>query len=272
MRRFLRRYGLRLVLAGAGWLSWQLLARHDLAALLRKPGDGSMTMARGIDLVIAMPVSWLPLIADYARFGRTPGAMFQGSLLGYLLANVWFYALGAIYAATGASGDALLTTALAAAGGGVSLLLIVVDETDNAFADIFSAAASSATLVKAPVARLALFYGALSTGIALFVPLGAFQSFLYLIGSIFAPLFAVLIVDHFVRRRRKLDAAAVSARGGVYWRRGGFSVAGLCAWAIGILAYQAIGVYASALGATLPSIAISAVAYLGFTAVARPAR
>jgi NCS1 family nucleobase:cation symporter-1 len=272
VRRFLRRYGVWLVLGGAGWLSWQLLARHDLIALFRKPGNGTLTLAGGIDLVIAMPVSWLPLIADYTRFGKTPGGMFKGSGLGYLIANIWFYALGALYAASGGGGDALLATALAAAGGGVSLLLIIIDETDNAFADIFSAAASTASLVKAPVARLSLFYGALSTGIALFVPLGAFQNFLYLIGSIFAPLFAVLIIDHFVRRRRRLDAGAIDARGGAYWHWGGFRIAGLVAWAVGIGVYQSVSAYAPALGATLPSIAAAALAYLALGAAADPRR
>ena len=50
----------------------------------------------GVDLVIAMPISWLPLVADYNRFARKPAPAFWGTFLGYLLTNVWFYALGAM--------------------------------------------------------------------------------------------------------------------------------------------------------------------------------
>ena len=144
VRRFLRAWGLWLLLAGAGWLSWRLLTDHDLAALLAKAGTGEMSFGAGVDLVVAMPLSWLPLIADYTRFGRSPGGMFRGSFIGYLLANVWFMALGAAYALA-AGGESLLLTALAASGGGIALLLIVIDETDNTFADIHSAAVSTAT-------------------------------------------------------------------------------------------------------------------------------
>ncbi len=145
VRRFLRTWGIWLLLAGAAWLSWNLLAKHDLAALMRRPGTGDMSFGGAIDLVVAMPLSWLPLIADYTRFGRRAGETFRGTLLGYGIANIWFYALGAIYGLAAGGGDALLTGALAQAGGGFALLLILIDEVDNAFADIHSAAVSTGT-------------------------------------------------------------------------------------------------------------------------------
>lgn len=260
VRRFLRAYGLWLLLAGAGWLSWRLLAEHDLAALFARAGTGEMSFGAGVDLVIAMPLSWLPLIADYTRFGRTPGGMFKGSALGYVLANIWFMSLGAAYALASASshggGDGLLLTALAASGGGVALFLIVIDETDNTFADIHSAAVSTATLVPARPANLALAFGGLCTAIALFAPLARYEGFLLLIGSVFAPLFGVLLTDHFVLRRRVAAAA-----------QGGLNLPGLLAWAIGVAAYQGLNRLAPDLGATLPSFMTAGVVYLGLKRV-----
>jgi len=252
VRRFLRAWGLWLLLAGAGWLSWRLLAEHDLSALLAKAGTGEMSFGAGVDLVVAMPLSWLPLIADYTRFGRTSGGMFKGSATGYVLANIWFMALGAAYALVSGGGDNLLLTALAASGGGVALLLIVIDETDNTFADLHSAAVSTATLVPAKPANLALVFGALCTTIALFAPITQYEGFLLLIGSVFAPLFGVLLTDHFVLRRR---AAAVA--------RSGLNLPGLLAWAIGVAAYQGLSRLAPDLGATLPSFVAAGVVYLG---------
>ena len=250
VRRFLRAWGLWLLLAGAGWLSWRLLADHDLAALLAKAGTGEMSFGAGVDLVVAMPLSWLPLIADYTRFGRSPGGMFRGSAVGYLLANIWFMALGAAYALAAGS-EGLLLTALAASGGGIALLLIVIDETDNTFADIHSAAISTATLVRIKPARLALAFGALCTLIALVAPMGQYEGFLLLIGSVFAPLFGVLLTDHFIVRRRRAGLAS------------SLNLSGLAAWAVGIAAYQAFSRLAPDIGATLPAFGVAAIAYLG---------
>jgi NCS1 family nucleobase:cation symporter-1 len=249
VRRFLRAWGLWLLLAGAGWLTWRLFADHDLGALLARPGTGEMSFGAGVDLVVAMPLSWLPLIADYTRFGRSPGAMFRGSALGYLLANIWFMALGAAYALAG-GGEGLLLSVLAASGG-VALLLIVIDETDNTFADIHSAAVSTATMIRLPPARLALVFGVLCTVIALVAPLGEYEGFLLLIGSVFAPLFGVLLADHFiVRPRRGQDAA----------KR--LNLPGVAAWIIGIAAYQGFSRLAPQIGATLPAFAVAALVYI----------
>ena len=263
VRRFLRAWGLWLLLAGAAWLSWRLLARYDLAALMARPGTGGLSFGAGVDLVVAMPLSWLPLIADYTRFGRSPGAMFRGSALGYLVANIWFMGLGACYAAATRGPEGLLLASLAASGGGVALLLIVIDETDNTFADIHSAAVSTATLIRARPARLSLVFGLVCTAIAALAPIARYQGFLLLIGSVFAPLFGVLLADHFVVRRRRLDVAGLQARGGAYWFTGGLHLSGLAAWAVGIAAYQAVGRWAPNLGATLPAFAVAAVVYIG---------
>jgi NCS1 family nucleobase:cation symporter-1 len=260
VRRFLRAFGLWLLLAGAGWLSWRLLAEHDLLALLAKAGTGEMNFGAGVDLVIAMPLSWLPLIADYTRFGRTSGGMFRGTVLGYGLANIWFMGLGAAYALIAGGGETLLLSALAASGGGVALLLIVIDETDNTFADIHSAAVSTATLVPLKPANLAMLFGGLCTAIALFAPIAQYEGFLLLIGSVFAPLFGVLLTDHFlVRRRASIEAPA------------GLNPPSLLAWLLGVAAYQALSRLAPDVGATLPSFVVAGVAYWGLKQAFRAA-
>ncbi|MGA7815041.1 putative hydroxymethylpyrimidine transporter CytX [Caballeronia sp.] len=263
VRRFLRTWGIWLLLGGAGWLTWNLLSKHDLTALMNRPGTGDMTFGAGIDLVVAMPLSWLPLIADYTRFGRSAGGTFRGTLLGYGIANIWFYALGAVYALAAGGGDALLTIALAQAAGGIALLLILVDEVDNAFADIHSAAVSTGTFwARASVPLLSAGFGALCTLVALLVQMGKYQNFLLLIGSVFAPLFGVVLADHFILRKRRIDVAALADLRGAYGFSGGWHVSGFVAWVLGIAAYHAINNWLPNLGATLPSLVIGALAYL----------
>jgi NCS1 family nucleobase:cation symporter-1 len=82
VRRFVSRFGLPLVVLSLAWLSWQFgsrLAEQGLTAWWSRPGTGEMSALQALDLVIAMPVSWLPLVADYARYGRSARARCRAS-------------------------------------------------------------------------------------------------------------------------------------------------------------------------------------------------
>jgi NCS1 family nucleobase:cation symporter-1 len=82
--------------------------------------------------------------------------------------------------------------------------------------------------------------------------MGRYESFLLLIGSVFAPLFGVLLADHFIVRPRSASAARPAA----------LNLSGLAAWAIGIAAYQALSRLAPEFGATLPSFLVAALAFV----------
>ncbi|WP_213875551.1 putative hydroxymethylpyrimidine transporter CytX [Pseudomonas sp. dw_358] len=258
VRQVLRKWGVWILLAACLWLTWNLFAKADLAGLWAKVGDGSMTFAVGFDIAIAMPLSWLPLIADYSRFGRRAKGVFGGTALGFFIGNLWLMSLGVAYTlAFAPSGETnALLMALAGAGLGIPLLLILLDESENAFADIHSAAVSSGLLVKAKVEHIALAIGVICTLIACFAPLAQYQNFLLLIGSVFAPLFGVVLVDHFVLRRRQGAEAHVGLR----W-------AALIAWLGGIVTYQVLANLYPNVGATLPSLILAGVLHYGFNRV-----
>ncbi|WP_374439349.1 putative hydroxymethylpyrimidine transporter CytX [Pseudomonas panipatensis] len=259
VRRVLRKWGIWLLLAACAWLTFDLLRRADLLALWAKAGDGSMPFAVGFDIAIAMPLSWLPLIADYSRFGKHAGQVFGGAALGFFIGCFWLMALGVAYTlafAQGSDANALLL-ALAGAGMGIPLLLILLDESEKAFADIHSAAVSSGILLPLKVESLALAIGVICTLIAWFAPLAQYQNFLLLIGSVFAPLFGVVLVDHFLLRRR----AGAGIRPGLRW-------GSLLAWAGGVITYHLLANYCPNLGATLPALLVSGVLQLGLGRIA----
>ncbi len=173
VRQILRKWGIWLLLAACLWLTWNLFAKADLVALWAQAGDGSMPFAVGFDIAIAMPLSWLPLIADYSRFGKRAKSVFGGTALGFFIGNFWLMSLGVAYTlafAPSAEVNALLL-ALAGAGLGIPLLLILLDESENAFADIHSAAVSSGMLLRLKVEHLALAIGVICTVIACLAPL-----------------------------------------------------------------------------------------------------
>ena len=88
------------------------------------------------------------------------------------------------------------------AGGGVVLVALLVGESDNAFADIYSAAVSTQNVASEVSQRgLAVAVGALGFLLALAFTAERYEQFLFLIGSIFVPLTAVFLADYFVRSR-----------------------------------------------------------------------
>ena len=260
VRKVLRKWGIWLLLAACLWLTWNLFAKADLGALWAKAGDGSMAFAVGFDIAIAMPLSWLPLIADYSRFGRAARGVFGGTVLGFFVGNFWLMSLGVAYTlAFAPSGETnALLLALAGAGLGIPLLLILLDESENAFADIHSAAVSTGLLVRLKVEHLALAIGVICTLIACFAPLAQYQNFLLLIGSVFAPLFGVVLVDHFILRKRSSQAKAVPLR----WTA-------LVAWAGGIATYHVLANLYPEVGATLPSLLLAGLLHAVLAAISR---
>jgi NCS1 family nucleobase:cation symporter-1 len=206
------------------------------------------------------------LIADYSRFGKTAKGVFRGSAAGYLLANIWFFALGAAYALLAhRDTQGAMLSALATTGGGLALLLVLIDETDNVFADIFSAATSTGTLVRVRISHLTIGFGVLCTVIALFAPMQSYEQFLIYIGSVFAPLYGVLLTDHFIIRKRGIVAADIDRMDGEYGHDGiGIHMSAFAAWVVGVAVYYGITQFLPALGATLPSLAAAAGIYWTF--------
>ncbi|MCS7172616.1 MAG: putative hydroxymethylpyrimidine transporter CytX [Armatimonadetes bacterium] len=233
VRRWLRKYAIWFVVASTLYLTWYALFRFDVAGLWNQPGTGRLPFWLGVDLVVAMPVSWIPLVADYTRFGSDPRAAFWGTALGYGLANFWFYALGALFMLALRAED-LIAAVLAIPAGAVALGILLVDETDEAFANIYSTSVSLQNLwPHADRRRLAVGVGGICSILAATIPLAQYEAFLFLIGAFFVPLFGVLVADYFVVRRGHLnpDDLYGPQAAGVRW--GAF-----VPWLAGFLLYQ----------------------------------
>jgi NCS1 family nucleobase:cation symporter-1 len=235
VRRWLERFGAWVVAVVALWITIRVLATSDLGALWRRPGTGGLPFWLGVDLVIAQPVSWLPLVADYTRFARTRRGAALGTYAGYAVGNLWFYALGALLVLGAGLNDATpagLAQAMASlVGGWIVLLTLVVGETDEAFGDIYSAAVSAQNLRERLSQRGAILVVA-AAGVALAVWLNGrgadatatFESFLFLLGSVFVPLFGVFVADTFLSPKLALSQSVRPIA--------------IAAWVAGFLVYQ----------------------------------
>lgn len=256
VRRVIARVALPLVVLSLLWLSWQFIAMaqaQGLAQIWQRRGDGGMGVMPALDLVIAMPISWLPLVADYARHGVSGAGALRGSWIGYALANIWCYCLGVLVALVLPSQD-LVTALLLAQGGLLALSLILIDEVDNAYGDMYSGAVSAHSLrPRWSVRRWGLGLAALCTALALVLPMHSLEPFLLLLSSVFVPLFGVILG----RLAFGVPAhAALQRAAGVH----GLPVA---LWLAGIACYHLLPRALPALGAALPTLALCfALAYL----------
>jgi putative hydroxymethylpyrimidine transporter CytX len=199
VRRFLRRFAVWIVLASLAYLTWWALDGAALGAIWDRPGEGGFSVWQGADLVVALVVSWVPLAADYTRFARDQRSAFVGTSAGYALAGAWLFALGAVLVlGRGLSDPAEIPASVAAAGlaSALALLAVTVDETDEAFANVYSTAVSLQNLApQVPQRMLIAGVAVVATVLALAVDLVQYEAFLILLGSFFVPLFGVLLAD-----------------------------------------------------------------------------
>lgn len=234
VRRFIRRFAVWAVPLALLYLTWWALDGADLGALWDAEGEGGLSVWQGADVVVGITVSWIPYAADYTRFSRTRRDAFWGTGIGYLVPDAWLLALGAVLVLSRDVGDPAALPAAVVAGGFaaiVALFALLVTETDEAFANAYSAAVSlQNAFPAAPQALLVTVATGIATLGALVLDFTGYQGFLLLLGSVFVPLFAVLLADWIAAGRHY---TADDVFGSAPWRAGLIG-----AWAAGFVLYQ----------------------------------
>jgi putative hydroxymethylpyrimidine transporter CytX len=235
VRRYLRKIASWALLFSMAYLTYWAISRSNLHAFWGTKGKGGFpTFGEAVDLVIGSVISWTPLAADYTRFSRDRKRAAWGAGLGYFVPTIWCIGLGIlIVLARGVADAQSLPTAVAAAGGVafVALAAITLDESEKAFADIYSTAVSIQNFLPRVSQRLLIsLVSVLATALALALNLGNYQDFLYLLGSFFVPLFGVLLADWLVAGAHY--SAAEIFEGPAY------RIEQIAAWLVGFGLYQ----------------------------------
>ena len=247
VRNFVSRFGLPLVVMSLAWLTWQFLGvlqTQDVSAFWNRPGNNSMVFLSAIDLVIAMPVSWLPLVADYARHGKNSRTAMSATWLGYALANIWCYSLGVLVVSVSSPDINLVSTLLLAQGGLLALGLILIDELDNAYGDVYSASLNSHSLFSRwSIKQWGLLIAVGCTLLAIVLPMHSLEPFLLMLSSVFIPLYGVIL-------GRAGRAPASSASRSIY-------LLPALIWLIGIAVFHLSAQFTPQWGSALPSLAVS---------------
>lgn len=223
----------------------------------------------GLDLVIAMPISWMPLVADYSRFSKRTAPAFWNTWLGYFLISSWMYVLGLTATLVAGAGDpgSLILQLMGGVGLAVPALVMVVFSTiTTGFPDVYSATCSAMNISQKFSSKTILWAaGIISILVALVFPMEQYENFLFLIGAMFVPLFGVVLTDYFFIRNRQIDAENLYRPQGPYWYAKGFNRVALICWAIGFSVYEWIALMKYPIGGSMPSLLVAGLCYYFIT-------
>lgn len=178
-----------------------------------------LSFGAAVELAVAMPLSWLPLISDYTREAGKPFAATLTSVMVYGLVSCFMYVIGmgaAIY-----TGESDIAQIMVKAGLGVAgLFIIVLSTVTTTFLDAYSAGVSCVSVSKKISEKwAAVAVTVIGTIAAIVYPMDNITDFLYLIGSVFAPMIAVQIADYFILKKRG-DVSPFNIRNLVIWLTG----------------------------------------------------
>lgn len=207
-------------------------------------GDG-LTFGAAVELSVAMPLSWLPLISDYTREAKEPLKATAASAVTYGIVSVWMYVIGmgaSIFTAESDIAEIMVKAGLGIAG----LLIIVFSTVTTTFLDAYSAGISSETLsVKISGKMSAVVVTLIGTLGAVFLPLDDITDFLYFIGSVFAPMIAIQIADFFILKE---NTESISV-----------NIKNLVIWLVGFVIYRLLMNVDIVVGNTLPDMIITVI-------------
>ena len=214
--------------------------------MLITASDDTMTFGAAVELAVAMPLSWLPLISDYTREAEKPFAATLVSVLVYSLVSIFMYMIGmgaAIFTGEYDIAQIMLKTGF----GVVGLLIIVFSTVTTTFLDAYSAGVSSVSISsKIQEKWAAIVVTVIGTAAAIVYPMDNITNFLYLIGSVFAPMIAVQIADYFILKKADAEKSAFQ------WRN-------LVVWLAGFMIYRILMQVDTPVGNTLPDMVITVI-------------
>lgn len=200
----------------------------------------AMTFGGAVELAVAMPLSWYPVISDYTRYAEKPFAATLVSTVTYGLVSSWMFIIGmgaAIFTETSDVAQIMVKAGLGIAG----LIIVVFSTVTTTFLDAFSAGVSSVSVYgKINEKHGAVVATVIGTVGACLINMDDITNFLYLIGSVFAPMIAVLIADYFILGH---DSSSRE-----------FDTGRFVIWIIGFVAYRLLMQVNTPVGNTLPDM------------------
>src|SRR4030043_524381 len=224
------------------FMTYVVFQEYSWGQLSQIPRQKDFPFMIGMDLVIAMPISWLPLVSDYSRFATDSKSSFWGTWMSYFIVSSRMYLLGlaASPATPSPRPSGIVMNLMVKFGWAIPALIVVLFSTfTTTFLDIYSTAISGLNIVpKLGERKGVIIGGILGTVTALIFPtLLNYEHFLLFIGAMFCPLFGIVLADYFLLIKGTIDLDDLYRKEGKYWYWKGINPLAILAWLIGFVIY-----------------------------------
>ncbi|WP_313343012.1 putative hydroxymethylpyrimidine transporter CytX [Sedimentibacter sp.] len=219
-----------------------------LSSMIFKGGSqtnisGELSFGAAIELSIAMPLSWLPLISDYTKDAKHPLTASRVSVVTYFAGSVFMYTIGlgaAIF-----TGESDIAVIMYKAGFGIlGVLIILFSTVTTTYLDVYSAGVSLKTInSNFSEKTMSILVCIIGTVTAILMPVEQFESFLLLIGSVFTPMISILIADYFILKKDNLNKSVDKVN--------------FIIWLVGFAIYRVLLYVDMVMGSTIPVMFIT---------------
>ncbi|WP_339669630.1 cytosine permease [Dasania marina] len=228
---------------------FQIFFEYDLTSLLNATGreNGDITWIIAFDISVAFGFSWAPQAGDFNRNCKSSKTAFWACALGYTAAGIIAMGLGVVCAYFGQQAGLersydptvlLIASGFGAIAAFVVFLSVVSTNAMTLYSTCFSI---MCVFPKFNYKYVAIFVGFISVAGALFKEAltDKFFDFILIIGTMFIPVFSIIITDYFLFSRKSYDSnELVSNNEGRYMFFHGYNPASvLCYMISGAFSY-----------------------------------
>jgi putative hydroxymethylpyrimidine transporter CytX len=162
----------------------------------------NINFATALELSIAMPVSWLPLIGDYTKNAKSKAGSYKYTFLGYFIGSVLMYTLGLFI--TIDTGKDIIQFIAGNNFSIIACIIIVLSTTTTTFLDIYSAVISSKQIFNIEKEnKFIIIYSLLAAITAYIFPIEQYQNFLLTVGSVFIPIYTIVFLEYLFSSERE---------------------------------------------------------------------
>lgn len=242
------------------------LGGHSFGSLLHRAGPGALTPAIGFDAMLISSLTWVPMVADYTRFGATRKIAFWAALIGAVPVAMFMNGIGQISAVSLGNANPLIPMVHhGALFGAVAFVVIIFATIATAALILYSAAVSAANVFQnVSIRTISAIIGVICIVLAVTVNLlGNVIGWLSFQGYLLIPLFSVMLVDYFLIHRGFYKAAELFDRSGRYMYFKGFNLVGYGSWALGAVTFFLFK--GSPVGGSVIALIVSGLAYYLFS-------
>jgi putative hydroxymethylpyrimidine transporter CytX len=165
--------------------------------------QGGMSLMLGIELSIAMPVSWLPLVGDYSCKANSKGCAVWAPFFGYFLGSCFMYIIGLYIAVS--TGKDIFSFISSSKFRYIACAIVLLSTMTTNFVALYSAAVSSKQWINSKnILSPILVIGTITLLISVFFPVSRFalilEKFLTSIMMVFTPIFTIVFLEYITKK------------------------------------------------------------------------